>query len=137
MTWRAYCFGNPLARFADVADAKDMLRFHLKVCPIVPLGWGITVTWQYDDESRAWQALVSGEFADHVIAPSMKRTDIPDEHVIDLAQRWRDGRGAEPGVMAALMAEGIPHNLAMAKVMHLVDRGLLDFGVSPNYAWPT
>jgi hypothetical protein len=39
--------------------------------------------------------------------------------------------------MEALMAEGIPHNLALAKVMHMVERGLLDYGTSPYHAWPT
>jgi hypothetical protein len=66
----------------------------------------------------------------------MKRSDIPDDHVIELPQRWRDAPFAQPGVIAALVAEGIPHNLAMAKVMHLVDRKRLDYGVSPHYAWP-
>jgi hypothetical protein len=42
-----------------------------------------------------------------------------------------------PGVMEALMAEGIPENLALAKVMHMSKRRLLDYGTSPYYAWPT
>lgn len=66
----------------------------------------------------------------------MKRTDIADEHVLDLAARWRD-HPAEPGVVDALMTEGVPRKLALAKVDHMVRRGLLDFGVSPYYAWPT
>lgn len=64
----------------------------------------------------------------------MKRSDIPDQHVIDLAQAWRDKTG--PGVVAALMAEGIPEKLAVAKVEHMAVRRLLDYGVSPYYAWP-
>lgn len=66
----------------------------------------------------------------------MKRSDIADDHVIALAGRWKARPFAELGVVAALVAEGIPPKLAMAKVEHLVDRGLLDYGVSPNYAWP-
>lgn len=66
----------------------------------------------------------------------MKRADIADEHVLDLAARWRD-QPAEPGVVDALMTEGVPRKLALAKVDHMVRRGLLDFGVSPYYAWPT
>lgn len=67
----------------------------------------------------------------------MKRSDIPDEHVIDLARRWRDSPFTHPGVIAALQAEGIPYRLALAKVEHLCRRGKLDYGVSPNYAWPS
>jgi hypothetical protein len=66
----------------------------------------------------------------------VKRSDIPDEHVIELARRWYDAPYCQPGVISALVAEGIPYNLAMAKVMHLVDRKHLDYGVSPHYAWP-
>jgi hypothetical protein len=66
----------------------------------------------------------------------VKRSDIPDDHAIELAARWLAAPFAEPGVVEALMSEGIPHNLARAKVLHLVDRNLLDYGVSPNYAWP-
>ena len=67
----------------------------------------------------------------------MQCKDIPDDHVIELAQRWRDSPPfTHPGVIPALVAEGIPAKLAHAKVMRLCDRGLLDYGVSPNYAWP-
>lgn len=64
----------------------------------------------------------------------MKCSDIPDDHVIELARAWRERRG--PGVVQALMDEGIPHKLALTKVERLVDRGLLDYGTSPHYAWP-
>lgn len=66
---------------------------------------------------------------------AVKRSDISDAHVVELAQRWRDGLG--DGVVSALVAEGVPPRLAVSKVEHLVSRGLLDYGVSPNYAWPT
>ena len=68
----------------------------------------------------------------------MKRSDIPDEHVLELARRWHVSPDrTEPGVVAALVAEGVPAKLALAKVEHMVSRGLLEYGVSPNYAWPT
>lgn len=69
----------------------------------------------------------------------MKSADIDDQHVIDLARAWSDGGmlSGTPGVVAALVAEGIPEKLAYTKVMRLVDRGYLEYGVSPNYAWPT
>ena len=66
----------------------------------------------------------------------MKRSDIPDEHVLELARAWQQKTYANPGVVAALMAEGIPCNLARAKVLHMVERKLLDYGVSLDYAWP-
>jgi hypothetical protein len=66
----------------------------------------------------------------------VKRADIPDNHVVELARRWRDEPPA-PGVVAALIAEGVPAKLALRKVEHLVSKGLLDFGVSPHFAWPT
>jgi hypothetical protein len=67
----------------------------------------------------------------------VKRADIPDEHVLDLARAWQMQPLGTPGVMEALMAEGIPENLALAKVMHMSKRRLLDYGTSPYYAWPT
>lgn len=67
----------------------------------------------------------------------MKSADIDDQHVIDLAQAWRVGSLGTPGVVAALVSEGVPRKLAYTKVSRLVARGYLDYGVSPNYAWPT
>jgi hypothetical protein len=68
----------------------------------------------------------------------VKRSDIPDEHVLELARRWRDAGmlGTEPGVVSALVEEGIPVKLARAKVLHLVERHLMDYGVSEDFAWP-
>jgi hypothetical protein len=65
----------------------------------------------------------------------VKRSDIPDDHVLDLARRWREDRAA-PGVVRALVAEGVPEKLAVAKVEHMLSRRLLECGVSPYYAWP-
>ena len=42
----------------------------------------------------------------------------------------------QPGVIDALVAEGVPEKVAYAKVLHMVKRRLLDYGVSPYYAWP-
>jgi hypothetical protein len=64
----------------------------------------------------------------------MKRSDIPDQHVIDLARRWQQHEG--PGVVDALVEEGVPAKLAYSKVERLSDRGLLNYGVSPRFAWP-
>lgn len=65
----------------------------------------------------------------------MKCADIPDDHVIALARRWHEDF-SEPGVVAALVAEGIPYKLALTKVELLVRKGKLDYGTSPHYAWP-
>jgi hypothetical protein len=64
----------------------------------------------------------------------VKRSDVPDEHVIELAHAWRKGGS---GVVGALVAEGVPEKVALRKVEHLIDRGLMDCGVSPYFAWPT
>lgn len=66
----------------------------------------------------------------------MKRSDIPDDLVLELAARWEAAPSTQPGVVAALIRCGIPPKLARAKVRHLVDRRLLEYGVSENYAWP-
>lgn len=65
----------------------------------------------------------------------MKCADIPDDHVIDLARRWHEDY-TQPGVVDALVAEGIPDKLALTKVMLLVTKRKLDYGVSPRFAWP-
>lgn len=68
----------------------------------------------------------------------MQSKDILDQHVIDLAQAWCDGTlHHTPGVVEALMAEGVPEKLAVTKVERLVSRGYLEVGGSPYYAWPT
>jgi hypothetical protein len=63
--------------------------------------------------------------------------DISDEHVIDLARRWHQDSGSAPCVLDALVAEGFPEKVAEHKIMRLVRRGLLEYGVSPRCAWPT
>mgnify|MGYP007099774091 CR=1 FL=1 len=67
----------------------------------------------------------------------MKRSDIADPRVINLAAAWQADPQNNPGVIVALTNLGVPRKVAVAKVEHLITRGLLDCGVSPNYAWPT
>lgn len=69
----------------------------------------------------------------------LQRKDIDDQHVIDLAQQWADapGPGHHPGVVLALVAEGIPEKLALSKVEHLSDRDYPDYGTTPYFSWPT
>lgn len=69
----------------------------------------------------------------------MKASDIPDEHVIELARKWRDSARVnleELGVVDALVAEGVPPKVALRKVEKLARRGLLEYGGSAHYAWP-
>ena len=65
----------------------------------------------------------------------MKRSDIADEHVLELARAWQEDH-SNPPVLDALEAEGIPAKLAISKIEHLCSRGLLEYGVSPRAAWP-
>ena len=39
-------------------------------------------------------------------------------------------------MVMALVAESIPEKLALAKVLHVSERGLLDYGVPPHNARP-
>jgi hypothetical protein len=66
----------------------------------------------------------------------VKRSDVADEHVLELARQWREDPHGQPGVIDALIAEGVPEKVALAKVLHMARRRLLDYGVSPYYAWP-
>jgi len=67
----------------------------------------------------------------------VKRSDIDDQHVVDLARAWQDDdHFTTPGVVAALVAEGVPEKLAVSKVERLVDQDRLEYGTSPYYAWP-
>ena len=65
----------------------------------------------------------------------MKRSDIPDGHVLELARAWQEDH-TNPPVLNALEAEGIPTKLAIAKIEHMCTRGFLEYGVSPRAAWP-
>jgi hypothetical protein len=62
--------------------------------------------------------------------------DISDSHVVDLARRWQQNSDSEPCVLDALVAEGFPEKVAEHKIMRLVRRGGLEYGVSPRCAWP-
>lgn len=60
----------------------------------------------------------------------MKRADIDDAAVLALVGNAVD--------VAELMVErGIPYKLALAKLEHLSDRGLIDYGVVLNRPWLT
>lgn len=65
-----------------------------------------------------------------------KCSDIDGDHVVELAHQTFAPGGTRLGVVAALVAEGWPERLALAKVEKLVSKGRLDYGVSPYYAWP-
>jgi hypothetical protein len=65
-----------------------------------------------------------------------KRSDVVDGLVLKLAAAWKADPEHNVGVVSALVASGVPAKLARAKVEHLIDRGLLECGVSADYAWP-
>ena len=66
----------------------------------------------------------------------MKRSDISDEHVLELARAWRDAPLKKPCALDALIDEGVPVKVAIAKIEHMVSRRLLDYGVSVRCPWP-
>lgn len=63
-----------------------------------------------------------------------KCSDIDADHVVELAGQYFAQGGL--GVVAALVAEGWPEKVALAKVEKLIGMGRLECGVSPYYAWP-
>jgi hypothetical protein len=63
---------------------------------------------------------------------AMKRADITDEHVIAIVEAMSP---SGPGVLDILTAEGVPAKVALAKVLHMSRRRILDYGVSPNRCW--
>lgn len=66
---------------------------------------------------------------------TLQLKDIPDELVLLLARAWSTER--HTGVHDALITLGFPDKLAYRKIERLVSRGLLEYGVSPRYAWVT
>ena len=66
----------------------------------------------------------------------MQSKDIPDSKVMEYAQNWADNPFTSPGVVQALVNDGVPEKLARVKVEKLVDKGMLDYGTSSYYAWP-
>ena len=66
----------------------------------------------------------------------MKCADIDDALVIRYAADFHDRISTTP-VGARLVEDGVPPKVATAKIERLVSRGLLNYGVSPNTAWPT
>jgi hypothetical protein len=66
----------------------------------------------------------------------VKCSDIADDLVIRYAADFHDRISNTPAG-TRLMEDGVPKKVAAAKVDRLIRRGLLDFGVSPNTAWPT
>jgi len=66
---------------------------------------------------------------------TLQLKDIPDELVLLLTKGWPQQCGV--GVHDCLVLIGYPDKLALRKIERLVDRGLLEYGVSPRYAWLT
>ena len=64
---------------------------------------------------------------------AVKSSDIADVDVIRAAQAWKEGG---VGVFDAL-ASRYPAKVVRAKLLRLERRGLLDYGVAIEHAWPT
>lgn len=70
------------------------------------------------------------------LPPRPKRSDIPDELVLTLAAAWR-GDPRRQRTAYQVLTDTWPPNLVAAKIRHMVDRGLLNYGVSARVVWPT
>jgi hypothetical protein len=62
--------------------------------------------------------------------------DISDLAVLIAAARWQT-KQTELGVLGLLLGLGIPAKLAIYKLERMTDRGLLEYGTSCAYVWPT
>lgn len=77
----------------------------------------------------------------------MQAKDIDEHAVLAAAYSWQmNSRGWAWGIegyvhmgVLSIMIEimGIPPRLAIYKLERMTDRGLLDYGTSVSYAWPT
>lgn len=62
----------------------------------------------------------------------MKRSDIPDDEIIEACRAFRRREARTP---EEALAHKYPPKLILAKMRHLVYRGVLDYGVSLRTAW--
>jgi hypothetical protein len=58
--------------------------------------------------------------------------DIPDAEILDAVRAFHSGGGPTPEVA---LAAKYPPKLVLAKMQRLVDRGVLNYGVSLHGAW--
>ncbi len=62
----------------------------------------------------------------------MKRSDIPEQVVLDACQAFHDGRAETPD---KALSDRWPVKLILARMDQLVAQGKLDYGVSLRTAW--
>lgn len=62
----------------------------------------------------------------------LKRGDIPDAEVLEACRAFHRGEADTPDVA---LSHKYPAKLVLAKMQHMVDRGLLNCGVSLRTAW--
>jgi hypothetical protein len=63
----------------------------------------------------------------------MKRSDITDEEVLEMMPKAY----ISTPLLQLLVAKGYPEKVVEAKIYHMVDRGLIDYGVGINHVWRT
>jgi hypothetical protein len=62
----------------------------------------------------------------------LKRSDIPEQVILDACQAFHDGRADTPD---KALADRWPAKLILARMQQLVGQGKLDYGVSLPTAW--
>jgi hypothetical protein len=68
--------------------------------------------------------------------PDVKRADVDTRTVLRYADDWKRGQ-SRIGALDRLFVDGVPEKVAAAKIEQLVEQGLLQYGVSPAFPWPT
>lgn len=64
----------------------------------------------------------------------MKRSDITEAEVIEACDAFHQHRDSRPP-WKQLVDKGYPEKVVYAKMSQLVDKGVLDYGVSVRTAW--
>lgn len=67
----------------------------------------------------------------------MKTSDITDDQVIAACRAWRENPAGNSSIRNLMDATGAPRKVAFRAMERASSRGLINWGVSINYAWPT
>lgn len=67
----------------------------------------------------------------------MRTSDITDDQVIAACRAWHENPAGNSSIGNLMDATGAPRKVALRAMERASNRGLINWGVSINYAWPT
>lgn len=67
----------------------------------------------------------------------MKRSDLPMLAVLHYCKQWGERPWLTPGALERLALDGWPMKIALARIRQAVALGLVEYGTSEAYCWPT